>query len=91
MRAYLGAYADDFDPPRGMNRSQWEADRALKITSKRRIEVEISQLEVQVRGNTATTRFRQTYTSDSLKVVSRKTLQWVWRDGRWRITREATG
>jgi len=91
MPAYLGAYDRDFDPPKGMSRAQWEADRRLKITTKRSIEVEISQLEVTVQGTTATTRFRQVYTSDNLKVSSRKTLQWIWRDGRWRITRETTG
>lgn len=91
MRAYLGAYDQDFQPPKGMSRTQWQADRQLKITSKRSIDVDISQLEIRINGSTATTRFRQTYTSDNLKVSSRKTLQWVWRDGRWRITRETTG
>jgi Tfp pilus assembly protein PilF/ketosteroid isomerase-like protein len=91
MRDYLDSYADDFEPPAGMRRAQWEADRRLKITSKRKIAVDILQLEVQVRGSTATTRFRQLYTSDSLKVSSRKTLQWVWREGRWRIRSETTG
>ncbi len=91
MRDYLGAYDQDFQPPRGMSRAQWQADRQLKITSKRSIDVDISQLEIRIDGSTATTRFRQTYSSDNLKVSSRKTLQWVWRDGRWRITRETTG
>ena len=91
MRAYLESYASDFEVPAGMGRTEWETDRRLKITSKRQIKVEILQLQVQVQGNAATTRFRQIYTSDALKVTSRKTLQWVWRDGQWRIRRETTG
>ena len=91
MSAYLGSYADDFQPPAGMNRAQWEADRRLKITGKREISVEVQQLELQVQGNTATTRFRQLYTAGALKVSSRKTLRWVWQSGRWRIVRETTG
>ena len=91
MPAYLASYADDFQPPSNMSRAQWEADRRLKITSKRDISVEVQQLELQVQGNTATTRFRQHYAAGSLKINSRKTLRWVWQDGRWRITRETTG
>ena len=91
MSVYLGSYADDFQPPGGMSRAQWEADRRLKITGKRDISVEVQQLELQVQGSTATTRFRQRYSAGPLKVNSRKTLRWVWQDGRWRITRETTG
>lgn len=91
MKAYLAAYARDFQPPAGMSRSQWEADRALKITSKKRIQVEISQLRISWREEQATVQFRQAYESDNLKVVSRKTMSWALRDGQWRILRETTG
>jgi len=91
MKAYLAAYARDFQPPAGMNRTQWEADRQLKITSKKRIQVEITQLRISWREQEATAQFRQAYESDNLKVVSRKTMVWVLRDGQWRILRETTG
>ncbi|MFM8864041.1 MAG: YybH family protein, partial [Limnohabitans sp.] len=91
MKAYLAAYARDFQTPGGMSRSQWEADRQLKITSKKRIRVEVSQLQIRWREQEATVQFRQAYESDNLKVVSRKTLIWVLRDGQWRILRETTG
>jgi colicin import membrane protein len=91
MPAYLRAYAADFQTPSGMGRSQWESDRRLRITSKKRIRVEISQLKITWRDKEAVVQFRQSYESDNLKAVSRKSMTWALRDGRWRILRETVG
>jgi tetratricopeptide (TPR) repeat protein len=91
MSAYLGAYAPNFTPAGGQSRSGWEADRKARIVPRNRIEVEVSDLNVEVDGDRATARFLQTYSSDNLNVSSRKTLGFVRNGGRWLIVRESTG
>lgn len=91
MKAYLGAYGKDFDPPGRMTRAAWEKEREARIVGKSKITVQVSDLNVAVNGNKATARFRQAYSADSLNVSSRKTLDLVESNGRWLIVREATG
>ena len=91
MKAYLGAYGKEFDPPGRMTRAAWEKEREARIVGKSKITVQVSDLNVSVNGNKATARFRQAYSADSLNVSSRKTLDLVESNGRWLIVREATG
>ena len=56
-----------------------------------RIDVDISELSVSVNGDRASAKFRQAYSSDSLSVTSRKTLDLVRSGNRWLIVRESTG
>ena len=91
MKAYLGAYGKDFDPPGRMTRAAWEKEREARIVGKSKITVQVSDLNVSVNGDKATARFRQAYSADSLNVSSRKTLDLVESNGRWLIVREATG
>ena len=91
MSGYLGAYAPNFTPPGGQSRRDWEADRKARIVPRNKIEVEVSDFAVTVNGDRAAARFRQAYTSDSLAVNSRKTLDLVKSGNRWLIVRESTG
>ncbi|WP_066261402.1 nuclear transport factor 2 family protein [Hydrogenophaga flava] len=91
MSGYLGAYAGSFTPPGGQSRSEWEADRKARIMPRNRIDVDISELSVSVNGGRASAKFRQAYSSDSLSVTSRKTLDLVRSGNRWLIVRESTG
>lgn len=91
MPGYLGAYAGNFTPPGGQSRSEWEADRKARIMPRNRIDVDISELSVSVNGDRASAKFRQAYSSDSLSVTSRKTLDLVRSGNRWLIVRESTG
>lgn len=91
MQGYLGAYAGSFTPPGGQSRSAWEADRKARIVPRNRIEVGISDLSVNINGDRASAKFRQAYSSDSLSVTSRKTLDMVKSGNRWLIVRESTG
>jgi tetratricopeptide (TPR) repeat protein len=91
MASYLGAYAASFTPPSGQSRSAWEADRKARIVPRSRIGVDISDLTIAVNGDRATARFRQAYSSDTLNVTSRKTLDMVKSGSRWLIVRESTG
>lgn len=91
MSGYLSAYASSFTPPGGQSRSEWEADRKARIVPRNRIDVDISELSVSVNGDRASAKFRQAYSSDSLSVTSRKTLDMVKSGSRWLIVRESTG
>lgn len=91
MRAYLGAYGKEFDPPGRMSRAAWEEERRDRILGKSRISVQLSDLSVSVDGNRATARFRQAYSADALNISGRKTLVLQKVGGRWLIVRETAG
>lgn len=88
---YLGYYANEFEPPKGMSRKAWAAERRARIAGKGHIHVEIGTPEVDVHGNTAKVTFRQTYESDRLTARSRKTLVLVKNGGKWQIKQESSG
>lgn len=90
MAAYLAMYASDFETPKGLSRESWIKQRTQRITSKKSIRHDIQNLTVQINANLATVRFTQIYQDERLRESDRKTMQWVWRDGRWQITRETT-
>ena len=46
-------------------------------------------MKVSFKGDTASARFQQLYTSDNLKGSSRKTLEMVRQGNRWLIVRES--
>jgi tetratricopeptide (TPR) repeat protein len=91
MQGYLGSYAPNFTPAGGQSRSSWEADRKARIVPRSRIEVDVSDLDVTVKGDRATARFLQAYSSDTFNVTSRKTLEMVRSGNRWLIVSEFTG
>jgi hypothetical protein len=50
----------------------------------------VAQLQISINGDRAQARFKQIYSSDSLDVTSRKTLELVRSSsGRWQIRRES--
>jgi ketosteroid isomerase-like protein len=86
---YFAAYAKDFDPPERLSRAKWEADRRNRIVSKKKIGVELKQIQIQIQGNKATVKFQQIYESDNFKGNSRKTLDMAKQGDRWLILRES--
>jgi ketosteroid isomerase-like protein len=88
LPAYFAAYAPDFTGPQA-SRSDWEQQRRERIASRKRINVELEELKVNVEGDRAVVMFRQSYASDALAVSSRKSLE-LSRDGsgQWLIRRE---
>ena len=90
MGGYLGAYAKTFQPKGQTSRAAWEKS-AASIVGRAKINVGISDLSVKIDGDKAQARFRQQYSSGSLNVSSRKTLDMVNQGGRWAIVRESTG
>ena len=91
MPSYLKAYDATFAAPDGLTRKNWEAERKTRIVSKGKIQVSLSNVSIQVRGNTATVRFVQNYRADTLNVSSRKTLKMIQRGNQWLITHEQVG
>ena len=87
---YLGMYASDFVPPKGLSRTAWAQQRTQRIMSKKSIRHEIQNLTLQIQGSQATVRFTQIYQDERLRASDRKTMHWVWRNGQWRISLEST-
>lgn len=90
LTPYLSLYASDFEPPKGLSRSNWVKQRTQRISSKKSIQIGIENLSVQIHANQATVRFTQLYQDERLRTSDRKTLHWAWRNGQWEITREFT-
>lgn len=91
MKNYLSSYGKQFDPPGKQSRAAWEKEREARIVGKSHIQVTISKLSVNIKGDRATARFHQAYSADTLNVTSRKTLELARSQGRWVIVRESTG
>ena len=92
VESYLAFYAEDFKTPKGEARSEWDASRRQRISGPKKIEVVIESPKVVLDGEgSAAVSFRQIYTSDSLKVNSKKTLIMSRTQGRWVIQQERTG
>ncbi|HSI51601.1 MAG TPA: tetratricopeptide repeat protein [Ideonella sp.] len=91
MSGYFAAYAPDFKGS-AASRKAWEQDREARIAPRKKIRVELADLSVQVKGNQATVRFRQAYSSDTLSTTGRKTLELQRSDhGKWQIKQESVG
>lgn len=88
---YLGMYAQDFTPAKGLTRTVWAQQRTQRIQSKQNIRHEVHDLTVQIQANLATVRFTQIYQDERLRKTDPKIMQWALRDGQWRITLETTG
>ena len=91
MAAYVGAYTPDFASG-GKSHKAWEEDRKNRIVPRKRIAVQVSDLQVSVNGDKAQAHFKQTYESDTLSTTGRKTLELVRSaSGKWLIKQESVG
>jgi tetratricopeptide (TPR) repeat protein len=89
---YLASYAKSFAPDKGQSRAAWADARRERVTTPKKIVVEVVDPAVQiVSTNEARVTFRQNYSSDTLNTRSRKTLVLVKEDGEWKIARERSG
>jgi tetratricopeptide (TPR) repeat protein len=90
MNGYYAAYTRDFDGGKG-SRKAWEAERRARIVSKRSIEVDVSNINVDIKGDKASVRYRQAYRADNLNINSTKRLEMVRSGGKWLIAKESAG
>lgn len=88
VAAYLSHYDADFKVPGNGDRSAWEAQRHERLTRPAFIKLELSQVKVDLDGDTAVVRFLQRYESNTFKGNDRKTLTLAWRGGEWKIVEE---
>ena len=91
VKSYLAYYANDFQTPNGMARKAWETERAQRIDKPGKLQVSVDNIKVTLAGDKATVRFRQHYTSASLKTSASKTVVFVKSGGKWLIQQERVG
>jgi tetratricopeptide (TPR) repeat protein len=89
---YLAQYATDFKTPNGESRSNWEAQRKVRMAKPRKIQVDVDSPKVVFSDSgRVTVTFRQHYRSDALNVSSTKTLVMVRAGDKWLIQQERVG
>ena len=91
VKGYLAFYAPNFQTPNGMARKDWETERKQRIDKPGKLIVTADDIKVSVSGDTATVRFRQQYTSATLKSSANKTLVFVKSGNKWLIQQERVG
>ncbi|GAB2883071.1 hypothetical protein GCM10027046_09390 [Uliginosibacterium flavum] len=90
-KEYLSFYARDFQVPDKKARKAWEEERTLRVTKPGDIKVSLSNIEITIKGDEASVRFKQHYDSTTFNSASGKTLAMVQRNGRWQIQQERVG
>ena len=89
VEAYLDAYDASFKTPDGESRKAWEATRRERINKPRKIEVSVSNINVNLDDSThAKASFKQSYRSANLSQKTSKTLVFVLTNGKWLIEQE---
>lgn len=88
VAGYLSFYGAGFAPPKGMSRSDWEAQRNNRLTTPQYIKVTVSDFKVERKGNQAKAVFKETYESNLLKSTTNKYLTLELQDGAWKIVAE---
>jgi tetratricopeptide (TPR) repeat protein len=89
---YLSFYSSDFQIPKGMSRTAWEAERKARIAKPRKIEVDVDSPRVKFDDkNRAIVSFRQHYKSGPMNVTSTKVLVMVKNGDKWLIQQERAG
>jgi ketosteroid isomerase-like protein/regulator of sirC expression with transglutaminase-like and TPR domain len=91
VKAYLAYYSSDFQPPGGMSRKAWEAERTQRIDKPGKLQVKVDDVRVAFAGDKATVRFRQDYASATLKSSAGKTMVFVKSGNKWLIAQERIG
>ena len=89
MNDYYASYSRDFDG--GKSRKAWEQERRDRIMGKRNISVKLSDVNVTIKDNKASVRFRQEYKADSLNISSTKRVEMARSGGKWVIVKESAG
>lgn len=88
---YAGFYAPTFTPDGGLSREDWAQLRRSRLTGREPIEVELQDIQVKMEGSDrARVEFTQVYHSRVYNDTTRKTLEMIKVDGKWRINRESS-
>ena len=82
------AVEDNFKPNHAL---AIQTERKQRIDKPGKLQVTVDDIKVSISGDTATVRFRQQYTSATLKSTTSKTLTLVKSDNKWLIQQERVG
>ena len=86
---YLSHYAPGFQPPNGLTREEWEAQRRERLLRPKSIRVTLTELRIEPLGEDRVRAvFQQAYQSDTFGDSVRKTTELVWDGDRWKIAAE---
>ena len=89
MDDYLSHYAPGFQPPNGLTRGEWEAQRRERLLRPKSIRVTLTELRIEPLGEDRVRAvFQQAYQSDTFGDSVRKTTELVWDGDRWKIAAE---
>ena len=91
VKGYLSFYGPDFQVPGGASRKSWESERASRIDKPGKLQVTVDDVKVSMNGDKATVRFKQGYTSATLKSSAAKTLVMQKSGNKWLIQQEKVG
>jgi hypothetical protein len=90
LGAYFASYVGGYQGDKA-NAAAWKKFRTNYISSKKTIGLDFADMQVTMLGaDKAQMNFKQSYTSDSFKDVSNKTMNWVKRGNVWLIEKEST-
>ncbi len=67
IAGYLGYYAADFKPEKGLTQSAWQSQRKQRLTQAGAIALALNDVEITAQGTTATAKFVQNYVSKGYK------------------------
>jgi len=84
---YMAFYSPRFRSY-GMNHDQWRDYKSRLAQRYKAIDVEISEIEIQIKGSKALVSFRQNYYSDQFQDVGQKSVWLRYESGGWKIRRE---
>jgi len=88
---YLNAYAEDFRPGRGLNHSQWKAQRRQRLRRPDFIQVKLQDIKVRLEGGErAIVDLVQRYRSDHYSDLTRKRFRLLRKPDGWKIVSEKT-
>jgi EAL domain-containing protein (putative c-di-GMP-specific phosphodiesterase class I) len=86
---YLGFYAEGFEPPEGLSRGEWEAQRRVRVGRPGALLIAVDGTAIELRdADSARASFVQSYESATYSDRVMKTLELVREDGEWRIAAE---
>lgn len=91
MKSYLGSYTPGYTPNSKMTHEQWVEERTARIATRKRIDIELSDLHMQpIQKDSVAVRFVQRYRSDMHNSQTRKELVLILQGDRWLIASERT-
>ena len=74
-----------------MPRKTWETERTQRIDKPGKLQISVDDIKVTVGSDKTTVRFRQHYTSSTLKSSTNKTIVFVKVGSKWLIQQERIG